>query len=93
MAARFWTDETERAAIIVSNLQTFPLPVKDVDTDKLARATDGLSGRDIVEKVLKTALHQAIMDEKDEVTEQYLNDSVARMKITNEPVSVSRMYI
>ncbi|MCD4704195.1 MAG: AAA family ATPase [Methanosarcinaceae archaeon] len=86
-------DETERAAIIVSNLQTFPLPVKDVDTGKLARATDGLSGRDIVEKVLKTALHQAIMDEKDEVTEQYLNDSVARMKITNEPVSVSRMYI
>ncbi len=86
-------DETERAAIIRSKLQTFPIPAKDIDTDRLARMTDGLSGRDIVEKVLKTALHQAIMDEKEEVAEQYFNDSVAQLKRTNEPVSVSRMYI
>ena len=34
-----------------------------VDLAKIASKTQGFSGRDLVEKVLKIALHQAIIDE------------------------------
>ena len=34
-----------------------------MDLEEIARQTEGFSGRDLVEKVLKVALHHALMDE------------------------------
>ncbi len=57
-------NQTERLQIISTYAQTFPLSIEsEVDFRKIASKTDGYSGRDLVEKVLKVALHQAIIDE------------------------------
>ena len=55
--------EDERLAIIESNLKTYPLPLVGISAKDIAQLTKGLSGRDLVEKVLKSALHVAIMDD------------------------------
>jgi len=56
-------DKADRLAIINSNIASFPVELdKDVNITSLAEKTEGLSGRDLVEKILKTALHSAIIE-------------------------------
>ncbi len=57
----------ERLEIMKNNLKEFPLEVK-ASLSEVARVTEGFSGRDIVEKVLKSALHRAIAEGRDYVT-------------------------
>lgn len=53
----------ERKDILKSYIGTFPKKLaKDVDIDVLARSTQDFSGRDLVEKLLKNALHKAILE-------------------------------
>lgn len=85
-------DEEERFRILEMNIATFPLPVKDVDVKKIAAATKGLSGRDLVEKVLKTALHQAIIEDKEEVTGKHFEESVGKLFQKNGALMDNRMY-
>ncbi|MGZ4902399.1 MAG: AAA family ATPase [Halobacteriota archaeon] len=57
-------NRAERLQIIATYAKTFPLSIEaGVDLKSIARKTEGFSGRDLVEKVLKVALHQAIIDE------------------------------
>ena len=60
------TDE-ERREIIQLNLNTFPMDY-DLDIDKLVKISKRMSPRDIKEKILKTALHNAIINDKETVT-------------------------
>ncbi|AMK15866.1 AAA family ATPase [Methanobrevibacter olleyae] len=60
-------DDNERREIIKLNLNTFPLKY-DLDIDKLVKISKRMSGRDIKEKILKTALHNAIINDKEIVT-------------------------
>jgi AAA family ATPase len=54
----------ERLQILVNFAKTFPIKLHaTVDLARIASKTQGFSGRDLVEKVLKIALHQAIIDE------------------------------
>ena len=50
-----------------------------MDLKEIARCTEGSSGRDSVEKVLKAALHHAIMDET-KITQRHLEDTVSRAR-------------
>lgn len=55
-------DLSERREILEFYARTFPKKLgKDVDFDVLAELTQGFSGRDLVEKLLKNALHKAIL--------------------------------
>ena len=48
--------------------------------------TGGLSGRDLVEKVLKTALHRAITDDRENVTQGDFKASLKKSeKIRRDP--------
>ena len=60
-------NEESRTIIIKNNLNTFPLDV-DFDLEKVVKLSKGMSGRDIKEKLLKTALHHAISNDKTSVT-------------------------
>lgn len=52
----------ERCKILKFYSGTFPKKLaKDVDFDALSKLTQGFSGRDLVEKLLKNALHKAIL--------------------------------
>ncbi|AFV25003.1 AAA ATPase [Methanolobus psychrophilus R15] len=86
-------NEQERYQILESNISTFPLEVADVDLSSLAKMTEGLSGRDLVEKVLKTALHRAIIDDRDSVTQEDFENSIKRIRRVNEALNPEKMYI
>jgi AAA family ATPase len=86
-------DEKERLAILKSNVKTFPVPVKDLDLSAIAKMTEGLSGRDLVSKVLKTALHNVIIDDREYVIQDDLYASVKKLKNIPASPSADRMYI
>ena len=60
-------NEDERREIFELNLNTFPMDY-DLDIEKLVKLSKRMSGRDIKEKILKTALHNAIINDKEKVT-------------------------
>lgn len=62
-------NEDERIKILENNIKTMPLPV-EIKPEKLAKLTKGMSGRDLKEKLLKSALHKAISEDKLKVTKE-----------------------
>ena len=60
-------DENDRLEILEKNMKTLPLECV-FDIDSFVKKTKGFSGRDIKEKVLKAALHKAINDSKDVIS-------------------------
>lgn len=85
-------DEEERLKILESNITTFPMPVKNADMRKIASMTKGFSGRDLVEKVLKTALHKAIMEDLEEVAGKHFEESVEKLLQKDGTAIDNRMY-
>ena len=65
----------ERLRILEMNAKTLPLMLENVNFLEIAQATDGFSGRDLVEKVLKASLHHAIMDECN-ITQRHLLETI-----------------
>lgn len=78
-------NDEERFAIIENNLKTMPLDY-DLDLDKIVKLTKGLSGRDIKEKVLKTALHNAIANDNDIINMENIDYAIKSTKIKNTDV-------
>ncbi|OED29955.1 AAA family ATPase [Methanosphaera sp. WGK6] len=75
----------EREVIIKNNISTLPLECV-FDVNKVVEKTKNLSGRDIKEKVLKTALHKAISNSKDFIDDEDINYAIHE---TKKEVSVS----
>lgn len=78
-------NDEERLALLENNLKTMPLDY-DLDLDKLVRLTKGLSGRDIKEKILKTALHNAIANDNDIISMENIDYAIKSTKIKNSDV-------
>ena len=86
-------DEDERYRILEKNISTFPLPAKKIDIAEIAKLTKGLSGRDIVEKVLKGALHKAIIEDMEEVTQEQFREMIETLRKKEDTVALNRLYI
>nr|WP_135604068.1 AAA family ATPase [Methanococcoides sp. NM1] len=86
-------DEQDRHRIIEQNISTFPLPARDIDLQRIAKLTAGLSGRDIVEKVLKNALHQAIIDDREEVGQELFENAISKLVKKEDTGALNRLYI
>ena len=78
-------NDAERREILENNLKTMPLKY-DLDLEKIVRMTKGMSGRDIKEKILKTALHNAISNDCDTVTMENIEYALESAKIKNKDV-------
>ncbi|WP_298500242.1 AAA family ATPase [uncultured Methanobrevibacter sp.] len=78
-------DDEERLAIIEKNLKTMPLKY-DLDLNKIAKLTKGLSGRDIKEKILKTALHNAIANDSNMIVMSNIDYAIKSTKIKNQDI-------
>jgi AAA family ATPase len=78
-------DDNERLSILKNNLNTMPLE-HDLDMDRIVKMTKGLSGRDIKEKILKTALHNAIANDSDIITMENIDYALKSTKIKNSDV-------
>ncbi|VVB70190.1 VCP-like ATPase [uncultured archaeon] len=65
----------ERLKLLEKNAATLPEKMESVNLREIARLTEGFSGRDLVEKVLKAALHHAIMEEC-AITQRHLEETI-----------------
>ena len=82
--------DKERKEIIEKNIKTMPFTV-NIDIDKIVKLTKGMSGRDLKQKILKTSLHHALSEEKDEIDMLDIQYALkqSKKKIENE---VKDMY-
>ncbi len=80
----------ERKEILQKNIETIPMKV-NIDIDKVAKMSKNMSGRDLKQKILKTALHHAFSEEKDELDMKDIEYAFkqSKVKIQNE---VKDMY-
>lgn len=70
----------ERLEILRRNLEEFPVPVK-ARLELVAAASEGFSGRDLVEKVIKASLHKAIAEGKDKIETEDLLTAAEKVKM------------
>lgn len=68
-------DAEDRLKIIELNMKTIPLECV-FDVDAFVEKTKGFSGRDIKEKVLKTALHKAITESEEFIDDEDINYAI-----------------
>ncbi|MBP3790903.1 MAG: AAA family ATPase [Methanobrevibacter sp.] len=78
-------DDNERLAILENNLKTMPLEY-NLNLPKMVKLTKGLSGRDLKEKILKTALHNAISNDCDIITMENIDYALKSSKIKNSDI-------
>ena len=78
-------DDEERLAILENNLETMPLDY-ELELGKIVKLTKGLSGRDIKEKILKSALHNAISNDCEIITMQNVDYAINNSKIKNSDI-------
>lgn len=69
----------ERLEILKKNLGEFPIEVK-ARLELVAAASEGFSGRDIVEKVIKSSLHKAIAEGKSRIETEDLLSAAEKVK-------------
>jgi AAA family ATPase len=73
----------EREQILKLYTSKMPLPVK-ADIKKIVTNTEGFSGRDLKDKLLKASLHKAILQDESYVTQQIIDST---LKLLNEKSS------
>lgn len=78
-------NDDERKEIIELNLTTFPMEY-DLDVEKLVKLTKRMSGRDIKDKILKNALHNAIINDHDTVTMEDIDFALKVTKVKKDEV-------
>ena len=78
-------NDNERLMILEKNLKTMPLDY-DLDLEKIVKITKGLSGRDIKEKILKTALHNAISNDEEKITMKNIDYALKSSKTKKSDV-------
>ncbi|MEM1722549.1 MAG: AAA family ATPase [Candidatus Jordarchaeales archaeon] len=68
----------ERRQILEMYAKKIPLKV-ECDFDKIASITEGFSGRDLKEKLLKTAFHRAIIKNADKIDQQLIEEVLSEI--------------
>ena len=82
-------NDEERLLILENNLETIPLEY-DLDLEKIVKLTKGLSGRDIKEKILKTALHNTIANDSEIIRMENIDYAIKASKLKN--IDVKGMF-
>ena len=71
--------------ILENNLKTYPLKT-NFNLNKIVKLTKNMSGRDIKEKILKTSLHHAIIQDKEIVDMEDIEYSLNIIKTKQNEV-------
>ncbi|TFG99865.1 AAA family ATPase [Candidatus Thorarchaeota archaeon] len=74
----------ERLAILQYYSNRLPLEI-EIDLHEVARMTDGLSGRDLRDRILKESLHIAISDESSTITSEIVRGVLDKVKPKSRP--------
>ncbi|MEM4946447.1 MAG: AAA family ATPase, partial [Archaeoglobaceae archaeon] len=73
----------DRVQILRNNVKDFPVEVK-ANLELIAELSEGLSGRDLVEKILKASLHKVIAEGKEVIETVDLLSAIERLKISSK---------
>ncbi|MHA2059309.1 MAG: AAA family ATPase [Candidatus Ranarchaeia archaeon] len=86
-------DKKDRAAILELYAKKLPLKV-EADFNMLAQETEGMSGRDLKDRVIKTTLHKSLLRKKRLITSEMLLDAVklSSPDESDEPVRRKNIY-
>lgn len=74
----------ERLRILELYAKRLPIPI-DFDLEKLIGMTDGLSGRDLRDRILKEALHNAISEDMPRITFKDVLGIIEKMQTKKDP--------
>jgi AAA family ATPase len=74
----------ERLEILESYALKLPLKIS-ADLKEYVKRTEGFSGRDLKDKILKTALHRAIFQESKEVTDSHIEAALKAIPEKSKP--------
>ena len=74
----------ERILMIEKFIKTMPYKV-NISSKNLAEMSKGMSGRDIKEKLLKSALHRALYQDTEEINLEHFEHALHSYKSQNEP--------
>jgi AAA family ATPase len=77
-------DSIERLKILEMYAARLPLPI-DIDLQLVALRTEGLSGRDLRNRVLKEALHSAISEDHSSITRDTILSVLDKIKVKHVP--------
>ena len=78
-------DDNERKEILEKNLESIPMDY-NLNLNKIVKLTKGMSGRDLKEKILKTALHHAIATDSEIISMNDIDYALKSAKIKNTEV-------
>ena len=74
----------ERLAILQFYSKRLPLKI-EIDLNEVARMTEGLSGRDLRDRILKESLHIAISEESSMITSDIVRGILNKLKTQKSP--------
>jgi AAA family ATPase len=84
-------DLDDRIKILERYISKLPLPI-EVDIRKLGEDTEGFSGRDLKEKLLKSALHQAMVKSENRITSKRIYETLSLIKKENKHETLRRIF-
>jgi AAA family ATPase len=73
-------NDNDRLKIMELYMGKIPLNTKNINLKKYVEKTKGMSGRDIKEKLIKPALHKAILEDKNSIEEKDLDNILNKLK-------------
>jgi AAA family ATPase len=77
-------DPKERLEILQKYADQLPIPIR-ADLGEYVGRTEGFSGRDLKEKLLKAALHKAILDDASEIGPEHLEAALKAIPPKSRP--------
>jgi len=81
----------DRIKILEMYIDKLPVQI-EVNIRKLAVDTEGFSGRDLKEKLLKSALHQTLVKSEDRITSKQIYETLALIKKESKHETLRRIF-
>ena len=81
----------DRIKILEMYINKLPLQI-EVNIRKLAVDTEGFSGRDLKEKLLKSALHQTLVKSGDRITNKQIYETLSLIKKESKQETLKRIF-
>ncbi len=81
----------DRIKILEMYINKLPIQI-EVNIRKLAVDTEGFSGRDLKEKLLKSALHQTLVKSEDRITSKRIYETLSLIKKESKQETLKRIF-
>ncbi len=77
----------ERQKILEKYAKTSPVPFRNISWDVIAQKTESWSGRALKEKIVKNAIHYAVLNDLSEISMREINNALQRANSLSENLS------